>query len=142
MNFWNIKTFLPQEKITLAVFGKTFRNFGHQCSSTSYFIWPFELFWIRADSLMSLLKTKRASGVITKCNPAINDEFICTHHIFLYLFSICLVGPFMMKVTSKKLVRFWLIKKILTHYKCMTNAVKSLLFIGYQFSRISFVHGK
>ena len=35
------KAFLPQAQITLAGFGKTFRNFGPQCSSTSYFIWPF-----------------------------------------------------------------------------------------------------
>ena len=37
--FWNTKAFLSQEKITLAVFGKTFKNLGPQCSSTSYFIW-------------------------------------------------------------------------------------------------------
>ena len=40
--------------VTLAVFGKTFRKFGPQCSSTSYFIWPLKLFWIRA-SVLSLL---------------------------------------------------------------------------------------
>ena len=65
LNFWNTKAFLPQEWITLSVFGKTFWNVWSSLLCNFVLYLAFLAFFIRA-SLISFLWTKLASGANTK----------------------------------------------------------------------------
>ena len=57
------------------------------------------LFWIRA-SLMSPLQTKRASGVNTKLNPGIYDEFIQFNRKYLPILKISLYQSFLIPIPN------------------------------------------